>query len=412
MDTVDPQTAGFSPARLARIRPFLQGYIDRGQYAGIITLIARRDRVVHLECVGLADREAGRPMRPDTILRIYSMSKPITAVAALMLFEEGRFLLTDPLSRYIPEFRDTAVAVPRDGAPEALPAGEIPPYDLEPARREITVRDLFTHTSGLSYPNPLGSPAERLLAQAFAGPGRPPLTLAEWIPELTRVPLSCHPGTRFQYGFSTDVLGRLVEVLSGQTFDAFLQERIFGPLGMADTAFSVPPDRLDRFSAMYMPGEQGSLELVDPPTGAYSRPPAFCSGGGGLVSTTGDYLRFCQMLLNGGELDGVRLLGRKTVELMTMNHLPPPPLPSSFGGDQYDGGYGHGLGVRVLLDVARSGLPGSPGEYGWAGLAGTYFWIDPREEMIGLFMPQLAPRPGVEYGAALQFRVLAYQALE
>ncbi len=390
--------SGLSPERLKRIAPAMQAYVDRGQVAGVLTLIARRGEIVHQECFGLADLEAKTPMRPDALFRIYSMSKPITCVAALMLWEEGAFALLDPVSQYLPEFKGMQV---------------LGPNGLEPLQREITVRDLFTHTSGLSYPNPEGSPAERLLWQATreaeATGGEP--DLAEWLGRICRAPLTCQPGSRWQYGFSHDVLGRLVEVLSGQPFDRFLEERIFRPLGMADTGFYVPPAKLGRLTAMYSLDSQGQLHLEDPPAGRWARPRRFLSGGGGLVSSTQDYLRFCQMLLNGGELDGVRLLGRKTIELMTQNHLPPPPLPSSFGGDENHPGYGYGLGVRVLVDVARSGLAGSVGEYGWAGAAETYFWNDPVEQMIGLVMLQFMGPEGYRLMLVERFRALAYQAI-
>ncbi len=389
--------SGLSLERLARIAPAMQAFVDRGQVAGVLTLVARRGEVAHEECFGLADLEAKAPMRPDTIFRIWSMSKPITCVAALMLWEEGAFALLDPVSQYLPEFKGMQV---------------LGPSGLEPLRREVTVRDLFTHTSGLSYPDPQGSPAERLLWQSgVAAEAAGGEDLAQWLARICCVPLNCQPGSRFQYGHSHDVLGRLIEVLSGQAFDVFLQERLFGPLGMADTGFHVPAAKAGRFSAQYALDAQGRLQLDDPPAGRWARPRRFLGGGGDLVSSTRDYLRFCQMLLNMGELDGVRILGRKTVELMTLNHLPPPPLPSSFGGDQYDHGYGYGLGVRVLLDVARSGLPGSVGEYGWAGYAGTYFWIDPVEQMIGLVMPQIVVADGVPFGLAERFRALAYQAI-
>jgi CubicO group peptidase (beta-lactamase class C family) len=401
MHTVDPETLGLSPARLRRLDAAMQALVDRGHFAGLVALIARRGAVAYLRRFGLADLEARRPMQPDTIFRIYSMTKPITSVALLMLYEEGLFQLNDPVSRFIPAFSDLRVY-----------AGEgCEPVPLE---RPVTIRHLLTHTSGLSYPNPEGSPVERRMWQLTQERQKtlPEETLAEWLPRLLSLPLPYQPGTRFQYGYSTDVAGYLVELLSGLPFDAFLQQRIFEPLGMVDTGFWVPPARVDRLAAMYAHGGQGALELADPgPGGRYAQERRFFSGGGGLVSTPADYYRFAQMLLNEGELDGTRLLGRKTVELMTMNHLPPPPLPSSFGGDFYGEGYGFGLGVRVRLDVARGAHPGSLGEYGWAGYAGTDYWADPQEQMIGLFFPQLEPREEAPYPPALQFKTLAYQAV-
>ena len=403
MQPTKPEDVGLSSSRLARIGPVMQGYVDEGKLAGLLALVARRGRVAHLQCFGLADLEAHTPMHPDTIFRIYSMSKPITSVAALMLYEEGRFQLHDPVSRFIPGFKEMQVFA--GGTAEAP--------QLVPMEQEVTIRHLLTHTSGLVYPNPEGSPVERIMARSGQerqeASGQP--TLAEFVSRLVKMPLVHQPGSAWHYGFSTDVLGRVVEVISGRAFDAFLQERIFGPLGMVDTAFWVPPEKLERFSAMYGPEDDGRLKLLDPPAGEYAKPRRFHSGGGGLVSTAGDYLRFAQMLLNKGELDGVRLLGRKTVELMTMNHLPAALLPFGFGPEEKLRGQGFGLGVRVCMSVAETGIIGSVGDYGWGGLAGTDCWTDPQEELIGIVMPQFVSSPTVWYPYQEQFRVLAYQAI-
>lgn len=405
METVTPEQVGLSSQRLARLAPLMQSYVDQGKLAGLITLVARRGQVAHLQCFGQADIAAGKPMQPDTILRIYSMTKPVTSVALLMLYEEGRFQLDDPVAEFIPAFKEMWVCLD-----EAAGGGSI----VTPAERPVTIRQLLTHTSGLCYPNPKGSPAERLLwrSDQEAENTTPEETLAEWVPRLAGVPLAWQPGSRWQYGFSTDVLGYLVEVISGLPFDRFLQERIFSPLGMVDTGFTVPPEKLDRLATLYGPAQEGGLKVLDgAPASEYARPRRFFSGGSGLVATTGDYLRFAQMLLNRGELDGVRLLGRKTVELMTMNHLPAALLPYGFGDNALQHGRGFGLGVFVVMDVAQHGLLGSVGNYGWSGAAQTHFWVDPQEELIAMVMPQYMPEDR-DYPLREQFRVLVYQALD
>ena len=401
MNICTPETVGLSSPRLERIRPVMQAYVDQSKLAGVITAIARRGRLAHFECFGMLDIEAGKPMQPDTIFRIYSMTKPITCAAALMLYEEGHFQLSDPVSRFIPGFKDVEVY-----------AGEtVAGFEFEELEREVTVRDLLTHTSGLVYGNPEGSPVEVMLWHANREDvvASYDLSLQEWTQGLLALPLAFQPGSRWHYGVSHDVLGRVIEVVSGLSFDAFLEDRVFAPLGMVDTGFYVPSEKINRFAANYGPGEDGGLVVIDAPaTGKFSKPRRFLSGGGGLVSTTADYLRFCQMLLNGGELEGVRLLGRKTVELMTMNHLPAELLAMDLPNVNQDG-YGYGLGVAVLIDVAQSALLGSEGLYRWGGAASTNFWIDPKEELIGLVMRQFMPSH--LYPIRQEFRVLAYQAI-
>ena len=399
VDLITPECVGLSSARLGRIDSTLQRYVDEGKLAGYLTLVARRGRVAHLHCYGERDREAHQPMTEDTIFRIYSMSKPITSLAVLMLYEEGRFLLTDPVAKYIPAFKDTPVFV------RETEAG----VETEPPTRPMSILDLLRHTSGLSYPNPQGLPVERLMAGP-AGASEdtlPEPKLAAFTDWLAGFPLCWQPGTRWQYGFSVDVLGRLVEVISGRPFDAFLQERIFGPLGMTDTAFWVPPEKVSRFAAMYGPDEQGALKLLDPPQGEYVNPQRFCSGGGGLVSTVQDYLRFAQCLLDKGTANGQRLVSRKTIELMTTNHLPECALPTF-----WEAGCGFGLGVKVRMSLGEASILGSVGEYGWSGMASTHYWADPKEELIGLFMPQYVPTPEFDYPLHPQFRVLTYQAID
>lgn len=394
MKLVSPEEVGFSSQRLARINTKMQHYIDEHKLAGITSLIARRGKVVHFEKFGMADIDAGTPMAADTIFRIYSMTKPITSVAALMLFEEGALRLNDPVATYLPEFKETKVLGP-DGK-------------LVPMARPMTIRDLLTHTAGLSYGFDGNFGIDQLYSQHVWGPmaANPGPTLAEWIGSIARQPLYFQPGTRYLYSLATDVLGYLVQVVAGMPFDDFLQERIFAPLGMVDTAFAVPSAKLARFAATYGPQEGGGLKVTDVPADSkFARPAARLSGGGGLLSTSGDYLRFAQMLLNKGELDGVRLLGRKTVELMTTNHL----ADGVYVDNDPATGLGFGLGVSVLLNLGKSQTLGSVGNYGWGGAANTNFWIDPQEELIGILMLQFMPSG--TYPVIPDFKILTYQAL-
>ena len=409
---IDPEEVGLSSERLNRIRPAIEKHIGDDRVAGAVTLLARRGEPVHLACVGLMDRETRAPMRPDTLFRLYSMTKPITCVALMALYEEGRFQLFDPVSKFIPAFRDLKVYA---GEGESGVEG----VDLE---REVTVRDLLIHTSGLSYHFLENSPVEALYRKAGVCTEKP---LAEFVADLLSLPLAFQPGTAWRYGFSHDVAAYLVEIMSGRPFDAYLREHLFEPLSMADTGFTVPQEKLDRFAAQYgtdsitQPDLTSSRWLGDAEAGVNRRlsgptdslesgPHHTFRGGHGLVSTAQDYMRFCQMLLNGGELDGRRILSRKTIEIMTANHLPPEFMPYEIGGVTFPG-YGYGLGFRVLMDVGQCQSMGSEGEYGWAGAAGTYFWIDPREELIGVSMIQF--QPGGYHPVAQDFRVAAYQAI-
>ncbi len=283
--------------------------------------------------------------------------------------------------------------------------------ELAEPEREVTIRDLLTHTSGLVYGNPEGSPVEAMVWQADREAEKvvPDETLEEWIQRLVKLLLAHQPGRRWRYGLSTDVLGYLIEVISGLAFDEFLKQRILVPLGMDDTSFHVPPEKIDRLATMYGPAEGGGIQVVDAPaTSKYSRPKRFLSGGVGLVSTASDYLRFAQMLLNGGELSGVRLLGRKTVGLMTMNHLPDELIPIQLEPFSLDG-VGFGLGFWLLTNIAQAGVLGSEGAYWWGGMASTYFWVDPREELIGLIMPQFMPIG--HYPLSEEYCALTYQAM-
>jgi CubicO group peptidase (beta-lactamase class C family) len=407
INVVSPESVGFSSARLGRITAAMQRYIDAGQLPGVLTVVARRGQVVHFECLGMMDVEAGKPMRPDAILRIFSMTKPITAVALMMLFEEGRFLLSDPVSKYIPEFASCRVYA---GTTET----GVECVDLE---RPITILDLLAHTAGLAYGLLPTTPVEGLYqAAGIITPFRPlyiadilPLSLPEMVRRLAELPLAHQPGTAWRYSIAYDVIGHLISLLADRPFGVFLQEEILDPLGMDDTGFCVPPDKLDRLAAMYDVTETGDLGLLDAPaTSPFTHADCHPSGGGGLVSTAADYLRFAQMLLNGGTLDGTRLLGRKTVARMTQNHLPAELLPLNLLDIFPMPGEGYGLGVSVVVDETQTGMLASNGAYGWVGAAGTRFWVDPREELIALVLPQvrflLVPVEAV-------FQNLVYQGL-
>ena len=397
MQTVQPESVGLSSVRLARIQPVMQGYIDRQEFAGVVTAVTRGGHVAHLAKVGWQEIEDERPMSFDTIFRIYSMSKPITSAAVMQLVEEGKVRLADPVSRYIPGFKNSKVMVPRNGCD----------YDLVPAQREMTVHDLFTHSSGLSYGfDPQSALDEMYRKELWQRTEKDSqLTLEELITILTGLPLAFHPGTAFRYSLSIDVLGYIVQLASGMPFEDFLQERVFAPLGMLDTAFWVPPEKVNRLAAIYGPVKDGGLKPLDEPlTSRYLKPPRNPSGGGGLVSTVSDYLRFGQMLLNGGELDGARLLSRKTVEWMLQSHLP-AGIPAN--GDPANG---FGLGGAVLLHPGLSHRPGSAGRFGWGGAANTEWWIDPVEDMQCLLMTQYMP--GFTIPIVEDFAQLAYQALE
>jgi CubicO group peptidase (beta-lactamase class C family) len=394
-----PEAVGLSSERLARLNAVMKRYVDEGRIAGVVTLVARGGRVAHLEAVGQADREAKMPMKPDTIFRIASMSKAVTSVAAMMLVEEGRLGLTDPVSRYIPSFKKTSVFVP---PPAGAVAGT--PLSAVPARREITVRDLLTHTSGMSYgwgPAEAQYKAANVLGWYFADKAEP---IAAAIDRLAVLPFDAQPGEKYVYGFNTDVLGVVVEKASGQSLDEFLRTRIFEPLGMADTHFYLPPAKKNRLAAVYSAKEGAPLERApDEGTGqgAYVEGPrqAF-SGGAGLVSTARDFARFLQALLGGGELDSVRILSPKTVELMTSNHV---------GSLFSEGRTGFGLGFEVVEHVGRSGRYGSAGEFGWGGAYYTSYWADPQEKLVALFMAQLLPSGGLDLQG--RFRTLVYQSI-
>jgi len=394
-----PDEVGLSSERLARIDAVMQEHVDQKKVAGVVTLIARKGKLAHLGVYGMAGIEANKQMAEDTIFRIASMTKPITSVAVMMLYEEGKFLLSDPVGKYIPEFQEMEVLPP---------AGATNNYRV-PAERPMTIRHLLTHTSGLTY----GDAGLRALYEAYEIPsGLGPVdgAILEKMKVLGRLPLAFHPGERYNYGLSVDVLGALVEVWSGMTFAEFLEERVFGPLGMKDTHFYLPEDKAARLAQVYRREEgkpiEPSPERVMPDSDAlttsypYKGPRTYFSGGAGLSSTAMDYARFCQMMLNGGELDGVRLLSPATVKLMTMDHA------------RKIAGYGApSFGLGFFVDSAKSGFTEltSEGTHGWGGFWYTQFFISPEKEMIGVFMAQLQPTGGLRLDA--KFKGLAHQAI-
>jgi CubicO group peptidase (beta-lactamase class C family) len=396
--------AGLSLDRLARIDAWAQRYVDEGRIAGGLTVVARGGEVAYFQPHGAMDLERKRPTQRDTIYRIYSMSKPIACVALLMLFEEGLFQLDRPVERYIPSWKNLRV----------YQSGRYPDIVTTAPERPMLVGDLFSHTSGLSYGfDPANAPVDAAYKQLGVAAGRRG-TLQQMVDRLADAPLEYSPGTRWKYSLAIDVIGYLVQEISGLPFDQFLQERIFGPLGMVDTGFNVSDAQADRFAANYRRTPQAMLELGDDPaTSEYRTPATFFSGGGGLVSTAGDYLRFCQMLANGGELDGVRILGPRTIDLMSLNHLPDgkdlTDLAVASFSETQNAGNGFGLGVAVHVDQVKSKQLCSVGTYYWGGAASTIFWIDPIEDLVVIFMTQLMPSG--TYDFRRQLHSLVYSSI-
>jgi len=403
---VNPETLGLSSARLARIGTHLQRYVDAGKIAGALALVARRGQVAYLEPFGHLEIERRRPVTPDSIWRIYSMTKPITSVGLMMLYEEGRFQLDDPVHRFIPAWQNLRLYV----------GGNYPVFKTAPVERPMTIRDLLSHTSGLTY----GFMERTNVDAAYRKLGvadqtRSGYTLHDMVDTLTELPLEFSPGTRWNYSVATDVVGHLIELISGKKLDVYLRERILEPLGMRDTSFVLDDAQVSRFAANYERQGDGSLKMIDDPEQSNYRKRTFFSGGGGLLSTAPDYFRFTSMMQNMGELDGVRILGRKTVELMTMNHLPGgQDLTELAQGGMFTetayAGVGFGLGFSVMQSPARAQILGSPGEFAWGGAASTAFWIDPMEDLTVIFMTQLMPSSS--YPLRRELRVLTYAALE
>jgi CubicO group peptidase (beta-lactamase class C family) len=406
-----PETVGMNSSRLDCIAPALEKYLDQG-YPGFSTLVSRQGKVVYQGLVGWQDREADVPLSPDTIYRIYSMTKPVVCTALMTLYEEGRFQLTDPVAKFIPAFGATQVAL-ADGSTES-----------QRMLRPMQIRDLMTHSSGLTYDFAEDfSVAEQYREARLMND--PTASLEDVVEKLATIPLAFHPGSMWHYSVGIDVAARLIEVISGQSVGDFLQERLFAPLGMVDTGFGVPEGKRDRLSAMYgLPDLFGPNMTIPAIAEAFARgdigrrdvedsypvdkPEVFQRGGHGLFSTATDYLRFAQMLLTGKTESGQRILGRKTLELMHTNHLAPELLPYSSGGVP-NPGWGYGLGSRVAMDLGQMAVSGSVGEFGWAGAAKTYFWVDPKEQLVGVLMTQYMIGLTLP---ELDFRALVYQAID
>jgi CubicO group peptidase (beta-lactamase class C family) len=403
--SASPETAGMSEAGLRRVDDHLKRrYIDAGRFPGTQLVVFRRGQIVHSAVQGFADVERKRKVEPDTIFRIYSMTKPITSVAFMMLFEEGRVALDEPVHKYIPEWKDLRVFV----------GGTEKTFRTTTPARPMLIVDLLRHTSGLTYGFQERTNVDavyrekNIIGLEIAG------TVQSTIDELAKIPLEFSPGTSWNYSVSTDVVGFLIERISGKPFEAFLKERILDPLGMKDTGFYVSADKSHRLAACYANDGKGGMTLQDDPaTSAYLKEPSLKSGGGGLASTAADYLTFTRALLNGGELGGVRLIGPKTLALMTANHLPGgrdlTEMSSSMFSEASYAGIGFGLGFAVTLDPSRALIPGSRGEYSWGGAASTAFWIDPAEELITIFMTQLLPSSS--YQVRRELRTMVYAAI-
>lgn len=402
--TISPEQAGMSAAALTRIERHLQTrYLDSGRFPGAQLLVYRRGGIVHHSVHGFADVERKAPVKSDTIFRIYSMTKPITSVAFMMLVEEGRVALDEPVHKYIPEWSQLGV----------YQAGLAPLFLTRPPARPMQIVDLLRHTSGLTYGFQNRTNVDAAYRAQKIGEIEKAGTMATMIADLAKIPLEFSPGDAWNYSVATDVVGYLVEKISGLPFEQFLQQRIFDPLGMKDTGFHVPADKAHRLAACYAADGKGGMTLQDDPTtSSFLTSPSFISGGGGLCSTAADYLTFCRALLNGGTLGDVRLLSPKTIALMAANHLPGgrdlTEMSKSLFSEASYAGVGFGLGFSVTMDPAKTLIPGTAGEYAWGGAASTAFWIDPREQLIAIFMTQLLPSSA--YPVRRELRTMVYSA--
>jgi CubicO group peptidase (beta-lactamase class C family) len=392
-----PESVGVSSERLTRLDDAMKGYVDDNQLSGAVVLIARRGGIVYHKAFGERDQENASPMTKDAIFRIASQTKALVSVGVMVLQEQGKLLIGDPVSKYVPEFAHTTVAI----------AGSGDDYTVVDANRPIVLRDLLTHTSGVSYGNgPAADQWEEAGIQGwyFADREEP---VGETIAQLPALPFDAQPGEAWVYGYNTDILGAVIEKASGQPLDMFLTHAVLAPLGMHDTHFYLPPDKSNRLAVVYSSSDGGGFSKAPDPghmvgQGAYLNGPRVSfSGGAGLLSTANDYARFLQMMLNGGTLDGHRILSRKTVELMTVDHL---------SGLPFRPGTGFGLGFSVVTDLGARGIPGSLGEYGWGGAYHSTYWVDPQEELVVVYLTQLIPAQGVDDHAKL--RSLLYQAIE
>ncbi len=410
METVRPEAAGFSSKKLDRLIPLMNDYVSSGKVPGLIIMIARRGKVVFAEACGANDISKSQPMPVDGIFQLASQTKVITAAAGMILYEEGKFQLKDPVAKYLPEFAGTKVFA-------GVVDGQV---QTEEMKRPMTIEDLFTHQAGIvldgfSYPV-----AEELLAlynqaRLFQGSGfSPEYDLASLTAKIASLPLYHQPGQYWRYGDGFEVLARLIEVIAEMPFAEFLNQRIFEPLGMADTGYFVPPEKADRLARCYRTGQAGAFEdKGEEEFGRRLIPPKVTPGGGGLLSTANDFTRFAQMMANGGQLDGVRILSRKTIEFMAANRLRPDQLPFWPFPDTLMAGYGFGLGVRVLMDPAQLGIPASAGEFGWSGWFNTGVWIDPAEQLSGVLMAQVGPPEAFwPHIPPLEVRRIVYQAIE
>jgi CubicO group peptidase (beta-lactamase class C family) len=402
-----PVSDTVSTRNLDYLDTHLQKYIDAGQLAGTLTAIYHRGQLAHWRTQGLADRERNTPVRDDTIFRIYSMTKPIASVALMQLYERGLVQLDDAVHKYIPAWEKLGV----------YQSGVTPSFTTTSPVRPMSVRDVLTHQAGLTYGFANHTNVDAAYRQL--GIGRLDVaSLEDFVQKLADVPLDFSPGTAWNYSHATDIVGYLVEVISGQPLDVYLREQIFEPLGMVDTGFSVSPQQASRFSSNYVGISKSRIDLVDDAGDSpYLKAPAMLSGGGGLVSTAGDYLRFCQMLLGNGTLEGARIIGRKTLELMTQNHITggKTVAEAAMGPrwrEQPHQGTGFGLGFAVTLDPAVAQVSTSPGTYYWSGAASTHFWIDPAEELAVVFMTQYMPSPDARLNLARELRALVYGALD
>ncbi len=398
---------GFSPQRLARIDAFLEEkYVSAGKLPGTLTMVARHGDIAHLGLTGHADVASGTKLAEDTIFRIYSMTKPVTSVALMMLVEEGRIALEEPVHRYIPEWRNLAVfnaGTHRTG------------FQTTAVKRPMQIVDLLRHTAGLTYGFQLRGNVDAAYRAHKIGEIEKAGTLEDMIKTLATMPLEFSPGDAWNYSVATDVCGWLVQVVSGQKFEDFLADRIFKPLGMFDTGFHVRDGQAHRLASCYQPNKSGGIDVQDnAATSDFRKPASFISGGGGLVSTAGDYMKFAQMLLNGGTAGGHRYISRKTLDLMTANHLPgnssiAAMSKSLFSEAAYEG-IGFGLGFATTMRASATLMPGSDGDYFWGGAASTFFWIDPEEDLVGLFMTQLIPSS--TYPVRREVRTMVYAALD
>ncbi|HEX4181005.1 MAG TPA: serine hydrolase domain-containing protein [Caulobacteraceae bacterium] len=398
-----PETVGLSSQRLARIDQFLKTqYIDTGRLKGALILVARRGEIAHLRALGLASAERAKPMREDGIFRIYSMTKPITSAAFMMLVEEGRVALDDPVSKFIPEWKDLGVY---DG-------GFMETFRTRPPARPMQIVDLLRHTSGLTYGFQQRTNVDAAYRRLGIGEIEKSGTLDSMVEGLSRLPLEFSPGTAWNYSVSTDILGYLIGKISGQPFEKFLHERLIKPLGMFDTDFFVPKNKADRLTACYSLSPKGVVLQDDPADSPYLTAPSLVSGGGGLVSTATDYLKFCQMILNGGEAGGTQLLSPKTIQLMGANHLPGgadlTTLSRSLFSEAAYAGLGFGLGFSTTIDPAATLIPATAGDLSWGGAASTFFWIDPKEQLAAILMTQLLPSSA--YPIRRELRTLVYSA--